>query len=71
MTIAMTDYDYNFAQIQPFSQIQPILPQYNLFVQIEPILPQYSQLSPCGHSAITDTSLLRTKEKSPAETIKK
>ena len=31
----------------------------------------YSQLPPCGHPAITDTSLLRTKEKSPAETIKK
>ena len=31
----------------------------------------YSQLPPCGHPAITDTSLLRTKEKSAAETIKK
>ena len=31
----------------------------------------YSQLPPCGHPTITDTSLLRTKEKSPPETIKK
>ena len=31
----------------------------------------YSQLSPCGHLAITDTPLLRTGAKSPAETAKK
>ena len=32
---------------------------------------KYSQLPPCGHLTITDTSLLQIKEKSPAETIKK
>ena len=31
----------------------------------------YSQLSPCGHPAITDTPLLRTGAKSPVETAKK
>ena len=31
----------------------------------------YSQLSPCGHPAITDSPLLRTGAKSPAETAKK
>ena len=31
----------------------------------------YSQLSPCGHPAITDTPLLRTVCKSPAETTMK
>ena len=32
---------------------------------------EYSQLSPCGHPAITDTPLLRTVCKSPAETTMK
>ena len=31
----------------------------------------YSQLSPCGHPAITDTPLLLTDSKSPAETTMK
>ena len=31
----------------------------------------YNQLPPSGHPAIMNISLLRTKEKSPAETIKK
>ena len=39
--------------------------------QIPTRVPHYSQLPPCGHPAITDTSLLWTKEKSLAETIKK
>ena len=29
---------------------------------------KYSQLSPCGHLAITDTPIKRTAAKSPAET---
>ena len=28
----------------------------------------YSQLSPCGHPAITDTPIIRTAAKSPAKT---
>ena len=29
----------------------------------------YSQLSPCGHPAITDTPIIRTEAKSQAKTI--
>ena len=35
------------------------------------LLAKYSQLLPCGHSAITDTPLLRKGAKSPAKTTKK
>ena len=35
---------------------------------LEPGLSEYSQLSPCGHSAITDTSIKRTAANSPAKT---
>ena len=37
------------------------------FKKAELINTSYSQLSPCGHLAITDTPLIRTAAKSPAK----
>ena len=52
----------------------PLFPcEINIFAEllccpVSGLLAQYSQLSPCGHPAITDTPIIRTAAKSPAKT---